>query len=334
MSPPDWVAQNFRSTFHAGIETELPVAEDDRLIGVLPPPPATPESAAPVPTVATPTAGKLPPSIEPKKIDWNAMPEIQLLTAAAIEQTRIQTERRRWHDGLGLLRTLGLGLGIVLALVLAFEVVQRFANNLPSKDRLEAVGRHAASQWQREHGVVAQPLEVDSVRPEIVVRNGAREVALRLVVTLRLRAPLYGPADSNGTQAYQMLQRSVFDAHKRVVQDGLYLAYPELVAPPPMPPLLSMTHRAGEKLVLTVPVEATRTWWSWQVRQMERSRLTTPVFTGQELSRFAPPYLIFGSPEARTAVRAALRSGREYVLAVQRAARQPLPDDRLLADTR
>ena len=139
-------------------------------------------------------------------------------------------------------------------------------------------------------------------------------------MTLRLREPLYGPADSNGAQAYLDLQRAVADAHAHVVRERLFVSHPELGTPAAMPALIATTHRAGERLVVEVPVAAARGLWGWNLDEQERARrVALPTFAGEVLERQPWPHLVFGRADSRETMRAVLREGRDYVLAAQRA---------------
>lgn len=268
----------------------------------------------------------------PEKIDWLTLPEVEVLTAAAIAQARADAEVRRWNEGLGLLRTLGLGLAAAALMVLCFELTHRLVNDAPSAERMAGVGTRVTQELLRVYDTPAQPLQVDGFEAELIARDGAREADYRLLVTLRLRAPLYAPAESNGAQPYLALQRSVNDAYELVVRDRLYLDFPDLATPPPLPALLARTHRTGEKLILSVPLAATRSWWGWRLEpRLDRSRVTTARFTGQVLQRLTPPYLIFGTAEARDAMRGAARLGREYILDVRTALAAPRRNGEMLS---
>ncbi len=291
------------------------VPEDGRLIGLpeTPPPAARPPVAPP----ATANAGSGTPQ---KIVDWSAVPEVQLITATATEQVRVETEARRWQDAWKILRTLGLVVAAGIALVSGFELAQRVFNARPSESRLAAVGAGVAAELWREFDSPARPLRIDGTELRSVAVLDARRADYRLTVTLRLRAPLYGPADSNGAQGYLDLQRAVAQAHDRVIGERLYLDTPALATPPVLPPLIAQTHRAGERLVIELPVAATRALWGWRLEpELARRRVASPVFTGDILARQPAPHLVFGTTAAREPMRTAMREARDYVIAVQRA---------------
>lgn len=289
------------------------VPEDGRLIGLPDPPPRA--AAAPAES-----AGAVPQKI----IDWSAVPEVQLLTAAAAEQARVETEERRWDDARKILRTLGFVVAVGVALVSGVELLQRLFNAAPSEARLAALGAEVgAALWQR-HNTLARPLVLATTEPVLLGREGARGARYRLVVTLRLRESLYAPADSNGAQPYLNLQRSVAEAHTLVVRDRLYLRDGALATPPVLPVLIAPTHRAGERLVIEVPVEATRGWWGWRLEpRLPLGRLATAALAGEILASQPVPHLVFGSSAAREPMRTLQREARDYIVAVQRAARGP-----------
>jgi hypothetical protein len=292
------------------------VPEDGRLIGMPEPaakPTPTGETAAPDQSAAAAPARPI--------VDWSAVPEVQLITAAATEQARVQTEARRWDDLRRILRTLGLVLGVGLALVAGHELLQRIFNARPSEVRFTALGAEVAASLLGELDSPARPLRRDTEEVRLVAQLDSRRADYRLVVTLRLREALYGPADSNGAQAYLDLQGSVAEAHKRVVRERLFLDHPELAAPPQLPVLLDRTHRAGERLVVELPVEARRAWWGWRLEPLTaRRRISSPPFSGEILALQPVPHLLFGEASARERMGGLLQAARAYVLAVQHAA--------------
>lgn len=293
--------------------------EDGRLIGL-------PEPAAqPAPADKSAAASQSAPasSAAPARpiVDWSAVPEVQLITAAATEQARVQTEARRWDDLRRILRSLGLVLGVGLALAAGHELLQRLFNARPSETRLAALGAGVAAVLLDEFDSPARPLRRDAEEARLVAALDSRRADYRLVVTLRLRAALYGPADSNGAQAYLDLQGSVAEAHKRVVRERLFLDHPELAAPPQLPLLLARTHRAGERLVIELPVVARRAWWGWRLEPLTaRRRISSPPFTGEILAFQPLPHLLFGEAASRERMGELLQAARAYVLAVQHAA--------------
>lgn len=302
-------ATPFEPSPTAGAGEDVP--EDARLIGL----PEAPRAAA-EPAGARPASAAAPARV----VDWSAVPEVQLLTAAAAEQARVATEERRWQDAWRILRTLGLVFGLGLALVSGFELAQRALNARPSEARLAALGAAVGAELWREFDSPARPLRFDAAEARLVAELDPRRADYRLTVTLRLREALYAPADSNGAQAYLDLQRAVAEAHDRVLAERLYLEVQGLAAPPQLPALIAPAHRAGERLAVEVPVRATRAVWGWRLEpELARRRVASPVFAGEILARQPAPHLIFGTTAAREPMRVLMKEARDYILAVQRA---------------
>lgn len=271
------------------------------------PPPARPGTApGNAPAAAQPVA---------PKINWNEMPEIEIVTAADLERVRVETEAKRRREMIGMFKIGAYGFLGVLVLALGFEAIRYFLNARPSEELLQPVREEVAAQVLRQFTSGEQPLEIDSIATEELDRGRTR-IDYELRVTLKLRVPIYGPADSNGAQPYLALQRSLADAQALVLQQRLFLHEPELAAAPNMPLLIAITHRAGERRVVRVPLTATRTMWSWRLQpQVDRTRPLGPGFTGQALSRYAEtPYLIFGTTEARDPMRKAMAAARKFIL--------------------
>lgn len=289
----------------AGLPAE-PVPEDGRLIGGLPGPPARGE--APRGAVAP-----------PQKIDWHATPQVEVFTSEQLARAQAETEARRWRDPLHVLRALGalvLALGL---LALGYEFAQRTLNGAPSEAAIAAAGAEIGAQLLRQPAAQAVPLAYGGVAAKLRAPPDAARRDYEFSVTLRLREPLYAPADSNGAQAYLDLQRSVTDAHAQFVAARLHAAHPELATPVALPPLLAIAHRAGERHVVRVPVTATRGWFGWELKPDFGKVRVAPAFVGDGLARWPVPHLIFGRPESRETMRALQQDARAYVLAVQRA---------------
>jgi hypothetical protein len=136
-------------------------------------------------------------------------------------------------------------------------------------------------------------------------------------VTLRLRQPLYAPANTNGTDAYRRLQESLQTAQADELKFQLFAAGSGPKAPE-LPLLLQLSHRAGEAFVVRVPFDATRTGWTWRIDppQLGLRSIDTP-FTGYALARYGgSPYLVFGTSESRTDIRQREKLARDYIVAV------------------
>lgn len=274
--------------------------------------------------VPEPAAGPVEPaatSVHPaRKIDWNATPLIELVDAAAQQRTERETEERRRAEALGLVRLLGWALAGLVAFVLLIEAVQFFANDRPPADQLQAEADRVGAEVLRLVTVPGQPLALAEARAEFFGTPARGRADYDLVVTIELRAPLYAPADSNGVQPYLQLQRSLRDAHTRMLERGLFLRHAELSHPPVLPPVIALTHRAGDRIVCKVPLEAARGAWSWRlVSRLERRRDGGRRFAGEELERQPATRLIFGAPGTREEMRRLMGEARAYILAVNAA---------------
>lgn len=279
-----------------------PGAEDARLIGALP--------AAPVATGSRPPA--------PAKIDWHSVPQVEVFTAADLERVRRETEARRWVDALHTLRVIGYSIAVVALAVLGFELAQRLFNRLPSDARLAGAGAALGAQFLVTYSTEAHPLVFAQSEPQLRGEPGSARATYEFTITLRLREPLYAPADSNGAQAYLALQRSVADAHARFVAARLFGTFPALATPVELPLLLAVTHRAGERLTIAVPVAATRRLFGWKLEpDFAAARVLTPRFTGEGRAHFPAPNLVFNRADTRETLRQLQAEARAYVLAVQ-----------------
>jgi hypothetical protein len=254
------------------------------------------------------------------KIDWHSTPQIEVVTTAQLEQARRAAETRQWGEALGVGRVIAAAAVVFVLLVVAYQLTQQVLNGAPSEAALEELGARAGAEFLRRYSTDAQPLRFDSSRA--LLREGllGGKGRYQFEVTLRLREPLFGLADSNGAQAYRDLQRSVFDAQARFVQARLYAAHPELAEPPVLPPLLARLHRDGERLIVALPVEATRELIGWQLKPVwEKARVLTPPFQGTVLAQQPQSHLVFGAISGREQMIELQEEARDYILAVQRA---------------
>jgi hypothetical protein len=291
-----------------GWDRAPPVEEDGRLIGE--PAPAA-RSIEANPQLAAPAVAA--------KIDWHSTPQVEVFTAADLERVRRETEARRWSDLLRTLRAVGLaGLALMLA-GLGFELAQRLFNPGPSDAQLARAGAALGAQFLADYSTEAQPLAFATAEPRLAARDGATRAQFDFTITLRLREPLYAPADSNGAQAYLDLQRSVAEAQRRLVAARLFHRHPELGAPVTLPALLARTHREGERLTIRVPVAARRQLFGWKLEpDFAAAQVVTPGFVGEVLARQPSPHLIFNHADTRAQLRQLQAEARAYVLAVQR----------------
>lgn len=257
-------------------------------------------------------------------VDWHVTPQVQVLTSADLEQQRRAVEAGRTRETWRAFRVVFVVAGLVVLLALGYTFSQRVLNRLPTDGLLDSVGRQVSAELLRRYGSELRPLEIAGTQVQLVPPEADGRARYELVVTLRLRQPLYGPATSNGAQAYLDLQRAVADAQARLVAARRYEAHPELATPPTLPPLLTLTHRAGERREFVVPLECTQRPWSWKVVprfDLETER-TTP-FTGQVMAYQPARFLDFASTDGRAQMRKLQQDARDYVLAVQRAIAAP-----------
>ncbi|MBI2514148.1 MAG: hypothetical protein HYV96_19420 [Opitutae bacterium] len=279
--------------------------------------------ATPVPASETSPAAEAEPKVASgtTKIDWNEVPLVELIDAAAQQRTEVETEARRVHDAVSLLRVLSIGLAAVIAIVFAFELVQALANDRPADARLSAEAERVGAAMLRQYAAPGQSIALASARAEFVEAPEKGRANFHVLVTLELRAPLYAPADSNGAQAYLQLQRALADAQQRVLASPVLRAQPTLLSPPTMPALIAQTHRRGERLTIRVPLEAQRRGFSWAlVAHPEQRRVLSPLFVGETIDRQPRPHLVFGAAASRDEVRRLQAEARAFILAVQRAA--------------
>lgn len=254
------------------------------------------------------------------KIDWHSTPQVEVVTTAQLEQARRAAETRQWGEALGVGRVIVAAAVIFVLALVAYQGAQQVLNGEPSEAVLEELGVRAGNEFLRRFSTDSQPLRFDSSRA--LLREGLTGGTGRyqLEVTLRLREPLFAPADSNGAQAYRDLQRSVFEAQARFVQARLYTAHPELAEPPVLPPLLARTHREGERLTVALPVEATREVFGWRLKPVwDKARVMTPPFQGTVLAQQPAAHLMFGTIAGRERMIELQEEARDYILAVQRA---------------
>lgn len=255
------------------------------------------------------------------KIDWNDVPLVELIDAATQQRAEAETEARRVHDAVSLLRVLSIGLAAAIAVVFAFELVQALANDRPADARLSAEADRVGAAMLRQYAAPGQSIALASTRAEFAEALEKGRAAYHVLVVLELRAPLYAPADSNGAQAYLQLQRALADAQQRVLANAVLRAQPALLSPPTMPALIAQTHRRGERLVIRVPLEAQRRGFSWElVVHPEQRRVLSPLFVGETRDRQPQPHLVFGAVASREELRRRQAEARAFILEVQRAA--------------
>lgn len=268
-------------------------------------------------TPATPPPAEVPPA---PKIDWHSTPQVDLVTTKQQVKLEREIETRKLRDAWKIARTLGVIFLSVVAFGALIWVLQMIFNRVPSPEKLDAMGREVANELLRRHASAAQPLSYVANSAALVERRGPAGARYEVTVTLGVVESLYGPAEAPGAQAYRDLQLAVLAAQERFAQARLFRRFPELGSPPDLPPLISLLHRAEQRVIFAVPVDAQRRFWSWDLRaQIERARLLTPKLRGEVLARMPVPHLIFGRVESRQSMRRLQQQARDYVLAVQRA---------------
>jgi hypothetical protein len=249
---------------------------------------------------------------------------VELTTTARLVVARRTAESRQWTEAIGILRVILAAAAAVVLVVAGYQLLQQLFNRVPSESALTSLGAEVGATLRQRHSSEAQPLEFAEARPVLQGEVTGGRARYEFSVTLRLREPLFAPAESNGTQAYRDLQRTVFDLQGRLVQSRLYSVRPDLAVPPTLPLLLARTHRAGERLTVVLPVAAVRRVWGWQLApQWEQARMITPPLHGTVLAQQPARHLIFGTADGREAMAQLQRAARDYVLQVQRALAAP-----------
>lgn len=244
-----------------------------------------------------------------------AAPFITAMQKEAIAR-ELKRQRRR--------RLLRLG-GWIVAMVLAVPVFVTFVINAePAARALERHEARVAGEVLALHSSPLNPLMTSATVLKPPVRVGFGHLRYEIVVTMRLRVPLYTVAHTNGTEAYRQIQRSLEEAKARVSK--LRLFKPPVRAPelPDMPLLLQLAHRMGEPVVVTVPFDARRFGWKWRLDPPEvAGRAVNRGFDGLPIEHYAGARtLVFGSPESLVEVRRLVKLARDYVTAAAKDERE------------
>lgn len=254
-------------------------------------------------------------------------PEVELVNAARLAEIAAEVEARRRRDRLAWWRLLGYVAAAVVAVILLAEAWQFFGNGRPSPARLASAADGCAREVLTALGAAGTPLRLERADTELVRAAGARRADYEVVVTLRLRENLYAPADSNGAQPYLQLQRSLREAGDQMRRERLFLGRPDLADPVELPLLLAPVHRAGERLVVRVPLAARRVGRRWQLAaRPEEPRVDGRGFAGRVRGDYGgKPVLVFGSAEARERMQPLMEEARRFILAVRSEAGRPRP---------
>lgn len=276
--------------------------------------PMPPRSASPFarPASAPPLAAK------PPKIVWESNPQFEFTNEVAMRRAAEEAVAKKRRDALRVWRIVGASILAVLVIGLANELGAAFLRPLPSAEQLANSSRTIGQEIWRLSDKPAQPLAFGSAQAFLFAGSGTRRAEFDVVTTLRLRADLYAPADSNGAQPYLMLQRSLAEAHAKVLKHSLMVEAPALRAAPEMPLLLAMTHHAGEKLVVKVPLAAQRSGWNWTLAPVDfEQRRASRRLTGEVLANFGEsPVLVFTTSSDRDIMRRKMEEARGYIIAV------------------
>lgn len=244
-----------------------------------------------------------------------AAPFITAMQKEAIaKELKRQRRRRVWRLA-----------GWITVVVLAVPVFVTFVINAePSVKALERHETKIAAEVLALHSSPLNPLMTSATVMKPAVRVGFGHLRYEVVVTMRLRVPLYTVAHTNGTEAYRQIQRSLEEAKERVSK--LRLFKPPVRAPelPDMPLLLQLAHRMGEPVVVTVPFDAHRFGWKWRLDSAEvAGRAVDRGFDGLPIEQYAGTRtLIYGSPESLGEVRRLVKMARDYVTAAAKDERE------------
>jgi hypothetical protein len=211
--------------------------------------------------------------------------------------------------------------GLVIAVLIHLAATQFFFA-APTDEVVAAYVQQIAEDVLPLYSTANQPLQIDTATAVSRDRVDSSHQRFVAEVTLRLRKPLYVPGATNGTIAYRQLQESLQIA---VGQELKFKLFPTGDGPvaPTMPPLLQMSHPAGDAVVVRVPFDAVRFGWSWRLKPAQLAlRTSDRDFTGTSLDRYAnTAYLIFGGT-GMAEIRARMRAAREYILAVNKEVRK------------
>lgn len=221
-------------------------------------------------------------------------------------------------EALRVWRIVGGAVLAVLLVGLANEVGAAFFRGVPPPAQVAASGDDLGRQITRLYDKPAQPLVLESAQPVMFAHSTTRRADYDVVTTLRLRADLYAPAESNGAQPYLQLQQSLAEARAKVLKHSLFSTVPTLRDAPEMPRLLDLTHQAGEKVVVKVPLSATRSGWSWTLApvKLEQRRANRPL-KGEVIARFSEtPFIVFNRGSARDIMLQKMQDARRYIIAV------------------
>ncbi|HUR60566.1 MAG TPA: hypothetical protein VM029_22790 [Opitutaceae bacterium] len=245
-----------------------------------------------------------------------ATAEVETTSAAftvAGREAAARTARRRLRNQWAKITGAVVG-GLVALHLLVTQVV----NRAPSDAMLQAYGQGIAGTVVPYYSSVLQPLQVERTVVALNEAVDSRHLRYATEITLRLREPLYKPAFSNGTAAYRQLQESLQSARADELKFKLFegKTAPEAAE---LPPLLQVSHPAGQPVVVRVPFEAHRFGWAWRLGPplLDR-RSASQRLEGEALTRFAgAPYLLFEDRATLGEIRRRSALARAYIVAVR-----------------
>ncbi len=249
----------------------------------------------------------------------NAAPSVSSAPFYTAQQRTVALQQNRRRRQLKFAR---IAACLVFGFVVLHLAITRILLRTPADHQLEARAQAVATGVLPFYSTASVPLHVDGATVELQDRVDGTHLRFLVRVTLRLRQPLFAPANSNGTAAYRTAQHSLESA--RLLEKKLAGQPVTLPLPPEMPPLLQLVHRAGEPVVVTVPLDAERFGWSWRFRPVRwENRRGELAFTGSSRDRFAAsPHLIFNAPGVPALVREKTKAARNYIIAVMQAVRK------------
>lgn len=237
-----------------------------------------------------------------------AAPFISMMQREALARELRRQARVRW-----LIR------GAIAAAVLIglHFAITRFFYRAPSESALQDYADALTHAVVPLHSTSLQPLVPAGTVVTMTDHVSTNRIRYAAEVSLRLSQPLYIPAASNGTAAYRQMQQSLQYARERDLKFKIFEGK-DGPAPPEMPLLIQVAHRAGERLTVRVPFEAKRFGWHWRIEPaLLALRSTDRSFDGATIERFArSPYLIFGAPGTLGDMRRRIQSARAYIIAL------------------
>lgn len=215
------------------------------------------------------------------------------------------------------------GANVVVALGVVYLLAAILLFRQPADEAIAAEVAKTAQTVLLLNASRDRPLKIDHAVAILREPVDARYRRYYAEVTLRLREPLYGPAVTNGTVRYRMLQESVQLARSTELKLDLF---PDNDGPalPDMPRLIQVLHRGGEAMVVRVPFEAKKFGWKWRIEAPQLGRREGErELDGVPLSHFeSAPYLIFGLPNTMETIRARTTAARDYLVAVAKASQR------------